>query len=190
MFTRLSDWLSRISTGWVALAGVVIFLLFSILVLPGQSAQPDANLGDIGSPDLSFYYSAHDLYQMAEAYGEAGRAAYIQARFTFDVIWPIVYTLFLSTAISWVYARSIEPESGLQRANLVPVLGMLCDYLENVSTSLVMWRYPAQTPVIDWLAPVFTALKWILISGSFLLLLGGLVVGTVRWFMKRKNHSI
>jgi hypothetical protein len=190
VFLRLSDWLSKISTGWVALSGVLIFLLFSVLVLPRQSPQTENDLSEVGSPDLSFYYSADDLYRMADAYGETGRTAYIQARFTFDVIWPIVYTLFLSTSISWVYARSIEPESRLQRANLVPVLGMLCDYLENVSTSLVMWRYPAQTPVIDWLAPVFTALKWILISGSFLLLLGGLVVGTVRWFIKRKNHSI
>jgi len=42
MGTKLSNWLRRISTGWVALIALAIFVLFTALVLPGQSAQADA----------------------------------------------------------------------------------------------------------------------------------------------------
>jgi hypothetical protein len=184
MFQRVSDWLRRVSTGWVALSALMVFLLFTALVLPGQSATAEQVAGDAGSPDTSFFYSAGELYQMAEAYGEQGRSDYIRARFTFDLIWPLVYTLFLVTAISWFYSKAFPPGSKWQWANLPPLFGALFDYLENVSTSLVMARYPAQTAVIAALAPVFTMLKWVLLGVSFVLLLAGIVVAAWRWLRR------
>lgn len=187
MWIKLSDWLRRVSSGWLTLTALVVFLLFTTLVLPRQSAYTEAKTGDAGTPDLSFYYSAGDLYRIAEAYGEQGRDAYIRARFTFDLLWPLVYTFFLTTAISWVYSKAFKPDSYWQRANLAPVLGMLFDYLENISTSLVLFRYPEPTPVVDWLAPVFTSLKWILITGSFVLLFAGLMVAVWGWINRGSN---
>jgi hypothetical protein len=169
----------------MALAGLVIFVLFTALVLPGQSSQAEAVSGGAGSPDMSFFYSPDELYKMAEAYGEQGRPAYIRARFTFDLIWPLVYGFFLCTAISWVFARGFPPDSRWRWANLPPILGMLFDYLENISTSLVMFRYPLPTPVVAWLAPFFTAVKWIFVSGSFLLLAFGVVIAIWRAVQKR-----
>jgi hypothetical protein len=113
---------------------------------------------------------------MAESYGEQGRQAYVRARFTLDLVWPLVYTLFLVTAISWVCGQAFAPDSRWQRANLVPLLGALFDYLENLSTTLVMLRYPAQTALVDLLAPLFTVLKWVCLGASFALLIGGIAV--------------
>ena len=187
MGKRISDWLRQVTNGWVALSTLVVFLLFSALVLPGQSAVSETNAGDAGSPDTSLYYSADDLYHMAELYGEQGRAAYVKARYTFDVIWPVVYTVFLSTAISWVYGRAFTPASRWQRANLAPVLGALFDYLENLAASVVMVRYPDRTPVVDTLAPVFTLVKWVFVGGSFVLLFAGAAVGVWQWNNKRST---
>ena len=181
MGKRISDWLRHISTGWVALLALLVFVLFSALVLPQQAAQAERETGGSASPDTSFFYKPSDLYQMAESYGEAGRQAYIRARFTFDLIWPLVYAFFLTTAISWTFSRAFASDSRWQRANLAPLLGAIFDYLENVSTSLVMTRYPDQTMVVDVLAPVFTAVKWGLLGASFILLLGGLIIVAWRW---------
>jgi hypothetical protein len=185
MGKQISDWLHRVTNGWVALSALAIFLLFSALVLPGQSATSEANAGGARSPDTSLYYSADDLYRMAEAYGQQGREAYVRVRFTFDLIWPVVYTAFLSTAISRVYGRAFAPHSRWRRANLAPLLGALFDYLENLSTSLVMVRYPDQTAVVDALAPLFTLVKWVFVVGSFVLLFAGVAVGIWRWSRKR-----
>jgi hypothetical protein len=106
---------------------------------------------------------------------------------TFDVIWPVAYTLFLATALSWLYARAFAPGSPWRLANLAPVLGALLDYAENLSTSLVMLRYPARTPLVDTLAPLFTLTKWIFVGGSFALLLAGLVAGAWRWIHDRNT---
>jgi len=170
MLTRLSSWLSEFSTGLVAFISVVVFTLFTVLVLPNQSVSSTSQTGEAGSPDLSFYYSSAELYQMADFYGGTGREDYIQARFTFDLIWPLVYGFFLVATLSWLHKIAFPAESTWQRANLVPVLGVIFDYLENISTSLVMGRYPAQTPILDWLAGIFTAFKWITIGGSFVIL--------------------
>ena len=185
MWNKLSDWIRHVSTGWVALLTLVIFFLFTALVLPGQASRARADTGAAGSPDTSFYYTADDLYRMAEAYGVQGRVAYVRARFTFDLIWPLVYTVFLSTGISWVYGRAFAPGSLWQRANLAPVWGALLDYMENISTSAVMIRYPSPTPVVDMLAAVLTMCKWVLVGGSFALLVVGLVAGVWRWVKAR-----
>jgi hypothetical protein len=180
MIKRLSDWLRKVSTGWVTLAALVVFLLFTVLVLPQQANRSEQETGSADSPDTSFFYSPSDLYQIAESYGQAGRQAYIRARFTFDLIWPLVYTLFLATAISWVFGKAFAPDSRWQRANLAPLLGALFDYLENLSTSLVMLRYPEQTSVVDLLAPLFTVLKWGTLGATYALLLGGVVLAVWR----------
>jgi hypothetical protein len=173
---HISDRLYQVSTGWVTLAALVIFMAFTALVLPSQAASAD-ELGE-GTPDLSLYYSPADLYRFAESYGEQGRRAYVRARFTFDLIWPLVYTFFLATATSWLFARAFRPENPWRLANLVPLAAMLFDFLENLSTSLIMLRYPARTPVIDALAPLFTLVKWLLVGGSFVILLvGPLIAG-------------
>ena len=189
MLGTVSDWLRRASTGWVALAALVIFLLFTALVLPQQASQAEQETGQTESPDTSLFYSPRALYRMAEAYGEEGRRAYVRARFTFDLVWPLVYTLFLVTATCWAFGRAFPPGSRWQRANLVPLLAALFDYLENVSTSIVMLRYPAQTPVVDLLAPVFTLFKWALLGAAFLLLALGIVVAAWRWVQGRRREG-
>jgi len=185
---RFSDWMHRVSSGWMVLSVLVIFTFFMMLVLPRQASRSEADSSLSGSPDMSFYYTAEDLYQMADGYGDEGREAYIRARFTFDLIWPLIYTIFLCTGISWVYQRSFAMDSVWQRANIVPVFGALFDYLENISTSVVMVRYPDHTAVLDILAAIFTMLKWVFVIGSFSLLLVGVVVGIGRLVRAREKQ--
>ncbi len=172
MLIITSDFMTRFSRGWVALLGLVIFALFTALVLPRQAANATP-AADVGTPDLLLWYSPAELYQMAEDYGAEGRQAYIQARLSFDVVWPLVYTFFLATALSWFFGRSTALGSVWRRANLAPLVAMWLDFLENLSTSLVMARYPAPSAGFVTVAPFFTLTKWLFVGGSFVLLLIG-----------------
>jgi hypothetical protein len=163
----VSNALSRISSGPVALAGVLIFLLFGALVLPRQAAAAERAAGDAGSPDTSFLYSPADLVRQAEAYGDEGRAAYVRARWTFDLVFPLIYGFFLLTSISWLLRSSLAADSPWHRYNLVPLAAVAFDFLENTATSWVMSRYPAGTPVAALAAPWFTFSKWLFVYGSF-----------------------
>lgn len=182
---RLSDWLKDKTTGKLTLLTMLLFLAFTLLALPNQAAQAEQYSRSAGSPDGSFFYSADDLYGWAEVYGVQGRRAYVRARLTFDVIWPLVYTLFLSMALSWIMTRAFAADTLWSRANLMPVLGMLFDFLENGATALVMARYPQTTPVVDTLAGFLTSIKWLFVYGSFALLLFGIVASVWRWWRHR-----
>lgn len=177
---RVSSWITSKSTSLVTVLGLIVFIVFTATVLPTQSEKAREESGE-SSPDMSFFFTAEELYQIAESYGVDGREAYVRARFTFDLVWPIVYTLFLSTSTSWLISRSFDSDSVIQQANMVPVIGMTLDYLENISASIIMLRYPARTPIIDSATVLFTPMKWIFVGGSFVIL----VIGLVKYGLKR-----
>jgi hypothetical protein len=180
MLGSISGWMRGKAKPGVVIASLILFLLFLFFVLPGQATAANSASGDAGTPDLSFFYTSQDLYRMAEAYGVEGRQEYIRTRFTFDLVWPLVYGFFFAATISW-FAKKVFPQARLwQTSNLLPVSGVLLDLLENLSTSLIMYRFPARTPVIDIVAPAFTALKWILIAASFLALSLGILLSLRR----------
>ena len=175
-----SDWLYRRINGWAVVAGIIIFALFIGWVLPGEAERSGAATGGGESPDSSFYYSAGDLYEMAESYGEEGRAYYIRARFTFDLIWPLAYGLFLTAALTQLY-RFLRPEGKGRLVNLLPTAAVGFDYTENIAASLVMYRYPERTPVVANVSTGFTMLKWSLLYASFALLALGILLLGWRW---------
>jgi hypothetical protein len=163
----------------MAAAGLVLFAVFIAVVLPAQAAAGSFYTSLHPAPDTERWYAPEDLYAAAAAWGEVGRAAYVRARITFDVVWPLAYGTFLLTALTWAWARATAPGSRWRRIALLPGLVVLLDYAENVCTATVVARYPTRTPVLDVLAPVFTAAKWLTLSGCFALVIVGLVAALV-----------
>ena len=182
---KLSAWLYVISKGWVALFAAAIFFLFMFTVLPNQAAKAESYAGDAGSPDTSFFYQPETLFEIAEAYGPEGREAYVRARFTFDLVFPLVYGGFLVFTIGWFLGKSFEEGSLWRLFNLTPVLGVIFDLLENITASLVIGMYPERLTAVAWLAAVFTLVKWIFVYGSFVVLLAAIVVWLVKMFQRQ-----
>jgi len=177
MFTSISNRLYQLSSGGVALVALLVFAFFIAFILPKQAQHAEAVSGGAGSPDTSYFYTSADLYNMAEAFGADGRAAYVRARFTFDLIFPLAYLFFLAASISWAMNRAVtETVSRWRLLNLFPVFGALFDYLENVSASIVMVNYPQRTFLFDMLAPIFTLIKWFFVNGSFVILVPALIL--------------
>jgi hypothetical protein len=170
MMEQISVWFRKTSRWWLVLVSMLIFIGFMVWVLPDQSTKAESYTGEVSSPDTSLYYTPNQLYKMAEVYGEEGRSAYITARLTFDFVWPLVYTLFLSTSISLMVNSGGISGKFWQQANLFPILGLIFDYLENITAAIVMARFPNRTPVVDLLAGIFTSLKWLWIGLSFIIL--------------------
>lgn len=175
---RLDRWAGALTARvsiWLAILGVVVFFAFTATILPWQAEVSSAYTDTFGAPDSSFWYSATDLYAAAEAWGESGRSAYVFARVTFDVVWPLAYGFFLTTSLAWLFARATRPGNRWRRLVLLPGVVVLLDYAENLCTAVVMARFPDRTPVLAQLAPVFTASKWVLLAGCFGLLFLGVV---------------
>lgn len=157
---------SKLSWKWVIIVSV-IFAIFIAFVLPQIDSYSNKITGQTKSPDTSLIYSAEDLYKMAESYGESGRATYIKLRWTFDLVWPIIYTLFL---VLW--AIKISEYTAKNKASrvlfVIPIIGMIFDFLENLGASILMYRYPLKSGLIANITPIMTLAKWITLSGFLL----------------------
>lgn len=185
---RVAGRLAHGVRGWMAIAAVVLFVVFTAIVLPAQAAAGAFYTVRYAAPDTSVWYSPDDLYAAAQAWGSEGRAAYVWARVTFDVVWPIVYGAFLVATLAWVWARGTAPGSRWRRVALLPVVVVMLDYAENICTATVMARYPARTPVLAEVAPLFTAGKWLALSAGFLLLGIGVSIAVAAWWRARRSH--
>jgi len=154
--------------GYHLLIAFLVFLFFMIFVLPHE-AEKSAALGLTQSPDTSLFYTQEQLYQIAESYGKEGRTFYINQRFTFDLIWPLVYGIFLVIALAYLSQKVKKPI--FKKTYILPVIAVIFDYLENTMTAIVMTRYPKETIILSHLAGFMTAFKWITLSLSFLLMM-------------------
>ncbi len=184
---KLSAWLNKNSIGKIALLFFLIFIVFTATVLPKQSKRAETYSAEVGSVDLSLWYSADDVYEMAEAYGEIGRQEYIKARLTFDVLWPIIYMLFLITSISYIFSNAFPANSNLKKLNLIPIAALIFDYFENSLAAIFMAQFPNRNLFISSILPVFTLFKWIFVAGSFAIVLYGLGVLKIKTLKKLFN---
>lgn len=185
ILNTLSLWFNRKIKLPVFIVAALIFTGFIIFVLPAVSATTKENTGSSLSPDTSFFYSVETLYKIAEGYGEAGREYYINSRFTFDVVWPIVYGFFLVSALSLAFKKPIASKS-FYMFNLLPLFAIVFDFLENITLAYVMFIYPL-TSFVAYVAPYFTLMKWLLIYLAFGFLV---IVVIVRIFQKIKRKLL
>ena len=118
------------------------------------------------SIDTSILYSVDDLYTIISGYSREVRLAYIYQRFTFDLIWPLVYGAFIVVTTTYLLIKI-----KIKRINSLiyfPLAAVGLDFLENISVSILMFIYPLRINALALLASIFTTLKWITLSYSFI----------------------
>lgn len=175
---KIIIFLDRYNSHLVALAAFALLVVFGVFTLPNQSALTEQYSHGLGSPDTSLFYSGSQLVKIAATYGPEGREAYLHARWNFDLAFPLLYTLFFLTSIHWFYKKS----NPTLRSWLivVPLLAMLLDFAENTTTSVVMRAFPVEGTWGQFLAPVFTPLKWLAVAACAFLVVLGLLLWMIR----------
>lgn len=184
-FQRLSQFFYRVGNISTLVIALALFSVFIGIVLPAESEKSAEKTGSSRSPDTALFYQSEELYSIAEEYEAEGRTAYVKARYTFDIAWPLAYTFFLTVALTF-FLKSIPP-SRWKLLNLLPTAGMVLDFLENAGTSIVMLRFPSETPVIAHITPFFTLFKWLSIYASFAVLVASFVYWLVSSIKKRRK---
>jgi hypothetical protein len=185
MLNNLSNALKKYANGWLVLLFLAGEILFNAVILPAQQARIKAGSGEVGPIDLQFFYTPEKAYSMIESYGDAGRASYRAFELTGDIIYPIVYTLFFSLAITWLFQRGFAGDSQMHKYNAVPFGAWLFDLLENLSIVIMLSIYPSTPALLAWIATIFTMLKWLFALVTILLLLAGLVKAVMNGFKKQ-----
>ncbi len=171
---HLAQFLKKISTGPMVVAATIIFAVFITSILPGQKAKMDTYAGEVGTIDLSFFPLPDQVYAMAEAYGEDGRNKYIVSRVSLDIAWPLAYTFFMVSLITFCLVRVHGSDSRWVNLNLSVVAVLLLDFIENGLAAFVMAAYPDRFDGIVYLMATITATKWIMMGVTGLVILYGI----------------
>jgi hypothetical protein len=182
MLYKISQKLHAWTTGWRVLFLFIADAVMMGYIMPVASAILELAANNSVLPiDLLFFYTPAEAFAMMEKYGAAGRALYMKIELTADLLYPIIYTLFFSLLISWLFQRGFSPDSKMQKWNVTPVGAWFFDILENVGIVTMLAIYPSQPVFLAWLTMVLGLFKW-----SFAFLSIGLVlVGLVRAAMNR-----
>lgn len=97
-------------------ASALLFAWFVARVLPAEAAKAALSTPEGGAFDTSFFYTPAAALDRAASYSAEGRFAYIAARWSFDLAWPLVYGLF--TLSAWAFALARLGRAGLGRLGL------------------------------------------------------------------------
>ena len=189
MLNRISETLKRYAIGWLVLLFLAGELFFNAVILPNQQAELEAASGGIGPIDLQLFYTPEKVYSMVAAYGDAGRVDYRTFELTGDIIYPIVYTLFFSLLITWLFQRGFPADGRMQKLNVVPFGGWLFDLLENLGVAAMLTVYPSTPPTLAWAAAIFTLAKWLFAGATIILILVGFVMALKNRFRKQEPLS-
>ena len=185
MFNKLSETLRRYANGWLVLVFFAGEVLFNAVILPRQQAKIEAGSGGTGPIDLQFFYTPDKVYGMIASYSPEVRASYRLFELTGDIVYPIVYTLFFSLLITWLFQRGFAPDSAMQKYNVVPFGGWLFDLFENLCIVTMLSIYPSTPAALAWVSAIFTLIKWLFAGATILLILIGLVMALKNGFRKQ-----
>jgi hypothetical protein len=161
-----------LASPWLFAAAAVVFILFIVLVLPGQSAGAARSTPAGASFDTSLFYSPRQAFEKAAAHSVEGRFEYIRARWSFDLAWPLVYGLFALTGCAFGLRRLGPGAASRWRLALFALLGPGLDFAENIAATVIMASVPAQPLGWGIAASAATPLKWLFVS----LGMGGAVI--------------
>ena len=179
------------SNKYIYLSAGIIFVFFLIVILPDQGEKAAQYIPENGSFDTAFYYSPQSVSQKIAAYGDAGRRAYIRNRWTFDLVYPFVYGIFLFSSISFSIRRLKWKILQKNIWAIIPLIAVLFDFMENSFVSILMYRYPVQMDSLTYGASIATQIKWLFAYASvalaiiFPLLLG--ITALIDYMIRRKR---
>lgn len=141
---------------WQALLSALLFLLALNVLLPVMSNAS----GNITTPDSDFFYNSIRLKEIGETYSHADVLAYTKTRFTYDLLWPLIYGFYMVSTIAYM-TNSWKNVSLLKLLYTLPFIAVFFDFIENILCSLYFLEIAQE--LAGFLAPIASRLKWLTI---------------------------
>lgn len=171
----------------VPIISTILFILFMILVLPYINRLMQDNLGQLSSPDTMLFYSAETFYSLLLAYGEAGRSLYILLRWTFDLIYPLIYGLFFLSVLTQLMLHNHKINKTIL---WIPLLAVVFDLLENTIATILMVNFPVRYNALVYILQIASALKWLMLLITIILIAYYLILRINQYIASKREIRI
>lgn len=157
-----------------------VYLLMLLVTIPRvQRHAPNTALFDLSPTG----YTHSKALTLLQSLGADGRDAYLFPQLALDFVYPGLFGICFSLMLIWVYSRQVQSDSKFMYLAILPVLGGLFDYVENILIIRMITTFPDVTKGLVFAASGATLLKSVFSTVSFLILGLGLV-------LLLKNHLV
>ena len=149
---------------------MAIYLLMLFYTIPlVESFAPDMALFDLSPSGYSYQHAL----SLLEELGDAGRLIYLSRQLPLDFIYPGLFAFSYTLLLIWLFSKSVKDTSRVFYLAIIPALGGVFDYLENIFIIRMITYFPDLSTGLVQVASIFTLLKSIFTTIFFLVLFAG-----------------
>ena len=152
----------------LTMAIYLLMLFYSIPMV--ERFAPNTALFDLSPSGYSYQHAM----SLLEELGNEGRQIYLSLQLPLDFVYPGLFAISYTLLLIWLFSKSLKNKSRIFYLALIPALGGLFDYLENIYIFRMINSFPDLSPRLVQVASTFTLLKSIFTTIFFLLLFAGL----------------
>lgn len=188
----ISGRITAITSTRMLLASLAGFVISAIVINSrpfGAAALLDIT-GGVGLLDMKMLYTPEQAYAHLAAMGDSGRAFDLTHIVPLDLVFPLMYTLFSAVTITWLLHRWLPVESRWHRLNVVPLIGGLGDYLENLGIIAMLLAWPQQIPAVAWFTMIACFFKFAFSALGFAIICGALAGWVLTMIRARSGRSV
>ncbi len=161
--------------GSLLVAAVAGLIAVNTLDVPLTARRVRELAGGAPVLDIRPGYTPDAAHQFLDALGPAGRSMYLEMLWTADLLLPVLFTLFLWTAIG---------RGALRRWRWAALAAGVADYLENSALTALLLAYPTHRDGVARLASALTVSKFSLYLAALALAVCG------AWLEMRSRRTI
>lgn len=183
-YTPMLATLHRLATGRnvLILLALDAVMMFGVMGAMSKWLQSAVGPGDARPLDLMIpTYSPRAAHTQLTFFGDEGREVYKTIELTADMIYPLVYGFAFALLIAFLWKRLVPQAGWVYWLPLLPLIGMLFDYAENMAIVSLINSFPAPALGMARLAGAFTLLKWLFAFAG----IGAIAAGLVGWLYQR-----
>ena len=189
----VASWVARQATwkAWVvsAIVYAVCAAAFFASTAPFAIPRVEALCGE-PPLDMRIASSAGEVHGFLTSCGATGREAYRALQLA-DLVYPLVFAVFLATSLALVLSRLAPSRPRLLIVAALPFLASAFDYLENAFAWRALAAFPEATStdgLLGWASLAKTATSW-LAGGILMAALAALLVASARrWWAWGRHH--
>ena len=166
---KLLDHIKKLATLRIFLLFLVLMIIVAVVMMGYVQPQILALSGGLPILDSRLSYTFAEVEHLFMVLGEQGRQLYTTLQ-VLDLIFPLGYGMSMTLALAGVITRLLPKGHPMEKTVFIPILGMIFDYLENITIAILIASYPNLSPLVVNVAGIFTLLKWSFIILALVLL--------------------
>ncbi len=178
---KLLDRIKKLATLRIFLLFFGLMIFVAMVMMGYVHPQILALSGGLPILDSRLSYTFADVEHLFTVLGEQGRQLYTTLQ-VLDLIFPLGYGMSMTLALTGIITRLFPEGHPMEKAIFIPILGMIFDYLENITIAALIASYPNLSLLVVSIANIFTQLKWSCIILALALLV---ILGRFAWGKKK-----